>query len=84
MYDPENSTINIKNINNRLNRNNGGNDSSRNNNNNNDNNQINNHHNNFDGIQVLRRVRNNNHGQQRVPAQNPPFATRWDNPLRNF
>ena len=84
LYDPENSTINIKNINNRPNRNNGGNNSSRNNNNNNDNNQINNHHNNFDGIQVLRRVRNNNHGQQRVPAQNPPFATRWDNPLRNF
>ena len=84
LYDPENSTINIKNINNRPNRNNGGNNSSRNNNNNNDNNQINNHHNNFDGIQVLRRVRNNNHGQLRVPAQNPPFATRWDNPLRNF
>ena len=46
------------------------------------NNNNSNNSNNSSGIRVLRWVRPS--GRPNVNALNPPFATRWDNPLRNF
>ena len=63
-------------INNRVN--------NRNNNNGNINNLARQNNNNNNGIQVLR-WRRPNHAQLRANAQNQPqFASRWDNQLRNF
>ena len=63
-------------INNRVN--------NRNNNNGNINNIARQNNNNNNGVQVLR-WRRPNHAQLRANAQNQPqFASRWDNQLRNF
>ena len=69
-YDPERPHHNINNNNRRHNRNNNGNR-----------NAINRPNNNEIGVLRWRRP---NYDQLRANAQNQPFATRWDNQLRNF
>ena len=94
-YPGNNGNNNVNNRNNR-NNNNGNrnnnnrynNNGNRNNNNRHNNNNVNrnnnNRHNNNNGIEVLR-WRRPNHAQLRAIAENQPqFASRWDNQLRNF
>ena len=72
-----------RNNNNRYN-NNGNRNNNNRHNNNNVNRNNNNRHNNNNGIEVLR-WRRPNHAQLRAIAENQPqFASRWDNQLRNF
>ena len=71
-------------VNNRNNRNNNNGNRNNNNRHNNGNRNNNNRHNNNNGIEVLR-WRRPNHAQLRANAENQPqFASRWDNQLRNF
>ena len=68
-----NNQGNGRSINNNITNNNNGNTTNNTNTTNNNNNT---------GIRVLRWVRPN--GQPGANVQNPPFASRWDNQLRNF